>query len=275
MIKTEKISNETESNKPKQLKNGKKVLKAKKVGVKTAIKTETKDVVTKTEASSVENKYQKLIAKKRTFSETDNKNNSPKDSNGQYFKFYLKSLSLKRDKFSIFEKLDAKKIRLSESKNEDFKDVKKPVLKDKSNFKNNNGFKNNEKKPFGSVKKFDSNKKGFDSGRKFDSNKRGFDSGKKFDSNKKGFDSGRKFDSNKKGFDSGKKFDSNKKFDTKKPFPSKHEANGEKPVYTKKELKQQRKQKKMADNYDVSVNMKKIWETLRRLIEISLKYQLF
>jgi hypothetical protein len=127
---------------------------------------------------------------------------------------------------------------LSESKNEDFKDVKKPVLKDKSNFKSNNGFKNNEKKPFGSVKKFDSNKKGFDSGRKFDSNK--------------------------KGFDSGKKFDSSKKFDTKKPFPSKHEANGEKPVYTKKELKQQRKQKKMADNYDVSVNMKKIWETLRR-----------
>lgn len=82
MIKTEKISNETVSTKPKQLKNGKNILKAKKIGDKTAIKTEAKDVVIKTDASSIENKYQKLVAKKRTFSETDNKNNSPKDSNG-------------------------------------------------------------------------------------------------------------------------------------------------------------------------------------------------
>lgn len=32
----------------------------------------------------------------------------------------------------------------------------------------------------------------------------------------------------------------------------------------KKELLKQRKQKKMAENYDLSINMKKIWETLRR-----------
>jgi hypothetical protein len=82
MIETEKNSNETETAKPKQAKNGKNVLKAKKVGVKTGIKTEAKDVVIKREASSIENKYQKLIAKKRTFSETDSKNNSPKDSSG-------------------------------------------------------------------------------------------------------------------------------------------------------------------------------------------------
>lgn len=31
-----------------------------------------------------------------------------------------------------------------------------------------------------------------------------------------------------------------------------------------KELKTQRKQKKLADNYSLSLNIKKIWETLRK-----------
>lgn len=36
------------------------------------------------------------------------------------------------------------------------------------------------------------------------------------------------------------------------------------PPVDKKELYKQRKQKKLAENYDVSISMKKIWETLRR-----------
>ena len=132
---------------------------------------------------------------------------------------------------------------MSETEKGSIKEEKTIILKDKSNFKSSNGFKNEEKKPFKSVNKFDFNKKGFDSNKKFNSEKK-FDSGKKFNSDKK--------------------FNSNKKFETKKTFPVKQEANGDKPVYNKKELKQQRKQKKLAENYDVSVNMKKIWETLRR-----------
>jgi len=147
-------------------------------------------------------------------------------------------MSLKKKCSLILINQGVKKVRLSESEsgNGHVKEAKKFVLKDKSNFKSNNGFKNTEKKSFDSARKFDSNKKSFDGKKKFDSSK--------------------PFNN------------SNKKFDTKKPFAHKQEGNGEKPVYTKKELKVQRKQKKLADNYDVSVNMKKIWETLRRFVEI-------
>lgn len=67
-----------------------------------------------------------------------------------------------------------------------------------------------------------------------------------------------------------KKFDkSDSKFNQKgiKSNGKKYEngsQNKAKPSVDPKELKKQRRQKKLAENYDVSINMKKIWETLRR-----------
>jgi len=81
MIKTEKNSNDKKTAKSKQLKNGKIVLKAKEPEAKAVVKVE---------ASNTENKYKKLIAKKRTFSETDNKNEISKDSAGYLFFLVLR-----------------------------------------------------------------------------------------------------------------------------------------------------------------------------------------
>ena len=73
-----------------------------------------------------------------------------------------------------------------------------------------------------------------------------------------------------------KKFKSEKKFATNKTGGQKFlkdkngkpisKANGDekKPPIAKKDLKEQRRKQKLAGNYDLTVNTKKIWETLRR-----------
>jgi hypothetical protein len=71
-----------------------------------------------------------------------------------------------------------------------------------------------------------------------------------------------KFNKDQKNSFSSKKNGLNKSFDKNSKFnKSKDDAKNFK---NKKDLKKDRRQKKMADNYDISVNMKKIWETLRR-----------
>ena len=66
--------------------------------------------------------------------------------------------------------------------------------------------------------------------------------------------------------ESGKPF---KKFDSAKP-----EGKPAVPI-KKKDLKKERRQKKLADNYDISTNMKKIWETLRRCVGKKIFFLIF
>ncbi len=63
-----------------------------------------------------------------------------------------------------------------------------------------------------------------------------------------------------------KKFSKEKNFQSKTFAKSENGAKltNEKVVVKKKDLKKQRRQKKLAENYDASINTKKIWETLRR-----------
>ncbi len=112
-----------------------------------------------------------------------------------------------------------------------------------------------------------------------DPNKKGF-AEKKSAPFKKGNDSSNKpFGANKSSSEPFKKKFSkdNGKFSNSKSFkrdaPSGSAVTGNsassksaetKPVLKKKELKKERRQKKLAENFDLNTNMKKIWETLRR-----------
>lgn len=185
---------------------------------------------TKTESNG-NNKYQKLTGNKRKFDETTNSK-------------------------EVKVTTDAKKIK------NDIIDAndKKAVLSDKSNVNkssNGNGFKSDNKASFSKNKSFDKNMP------RYDANKKTYDANRKpYDANKKPYDANRKpYGANKKPYDANRKpYDANKK-----PYDSNNNKPYEKPLVekTKKQLIIERKQKKMGDNYDVSINMKKIWETLR------------
>jgi hypothetical protein len=74
----------------------------------------------------------------------------------------------------------------------------------------------------------------------------------------------KKFDSKQHKTSGDKKFV--KKFDNKSGKPNNGKSDTPLSKKDQKELKIQRKQKKLAHNYSVSLNIKKIWETLRRFV---------
>lgn len=69
-------------------------------------------------------------------------------------------------------------------------------------------------------------------------------------------------DKNKPGFKKPFKNGAVKNGTSKSSAPTDKDGN----LIKKKDLKKQRRQKKLAENYDVATNMKKIWETLRRYL---------
>ena len=71
MVKTEILSSEAKSRNGKELKNAKKPLK-----LKSSKSTGEKTNLKKPEISDSDNKYKKLIAKKRTISESESKNDA-------------------------------------------------------------------------------------------------------------------------------------------------------------------------------------------------------
>ncbi len=78
------------------------------------------------------------------------------------------------------------------------------------------------------------------------------------------------FDRNNKSgsYDNKRPFNKNGSYDNKKPFNkngSDFKKGVDKPEINKKELKIKRRQKKIGEeNFDIGINIKKIWETLRK-----------
>jgi hypothetical protein len=147
-----------------------------------------------------------------------------------------------------------------ESANEDAQKAERPVRKfdkDQGNFKKPFERKSYDNQSGGGDGKF---RKPFE--RKSFDNKSGGGDGKF----RKPFEK-RSFD-NKNGADGKfrKPFDKNGKpgsHDNKKPFNK--SGGGERPEVNKKELKKERRQKKIGEeNFDLGINIKKIWETLRK-----------
>ena len=50
----------------------------------------------------------------------------------------------------------------------------------------------------------------------------------------------------------------------KNGFAGNKNGSAEKPAVNKKDLRLQRRQKKIGQNFDIGLNIKKIWETLRK-----------